>query len=105
MLLHIVFGIVEMVFWPRVGSRLLGTSDPRAVKLTTPMAINQGLYNLFVAAVLLVAVLLGSENIAIFGLLFVILAGIVGWWTVTFRIFLVQSVPAIIALAFVIARI
>ena len=98
MLLHLGFAIAEMFLWHRIGPRLLRTKKPEAVALTKPLAFNQGFYNLLVVAGLGWALFVGSEAIALAFLVFVILAGIVGWITVTFRIFLAQAVPAILAM-------
>ena len=97
-LLHLGFAIAEMFFWHRVGPRLLKTKKPEAIKLTKPLAFNQGFYNLLVVAGLAWALFVGSESIALAFLVFVILAGIVAWRTVSGRIFMVQSIPAILAM-------
>ena len=98
-LFHLIFAIAEMFFWKVIGPGLLGTTKPEAIKLTKPLMFNQGFYNLLIVAGLGWALIVGSESIAISFLLFVIVAGIVGAATVLTRIFYLQSVPAIIALA------
>jgi len=103
MLLHLGFAIAEMFFWNRIGPGLLRTRKPEAVALTKALAFNQGFYNLLVVAGLGWALIAGSESIALAFLVFVILAGIVGWITVTFRIFLVQAVPSILAMIAILA--
>jgi len=97
--LHIVFALAEMLFWGKFGPRVLGTKDPKAIALTKPMAFNQGFYNLLVVAGLGWSLFFGNETVGICFLIFVITAGIVGWATAKFTIFVVQSVPAIAALA------
>jgi putative membrane protein len=68
------------------------------------MAANQGLYNGFLAAGLIWALLITnaewSNNVACFFLSCVAVAGIYGAVTVQRSIFLIQALPAIIALAF-----
>ncbi|MDA4630850.1 DUF1304 domain-containing protein, partial [Escherichia coli] len=65
------------------------------------LALNQGLYNGFLVAGLIWGLWLGQAGFAIkvFFLGCVIVAGIVGALTVNRRIFFVQGVPAIVALA------
>jgi len=73
--------------------------DAAKAAITAPLARNQGLYNAFLAA-RLVWSLLGSEPlgrpIATFFLGCVALAGLVGALTVSPRIFLIQTIPALL---------
>ncbi|TMG22809.1 MAG: DUF1304 domain-containing protein [Chloroflexi bacterium] len=76
-----------------------------AAESSAVLAANQGLYNGFLAAGLiwgLVAYGVATGRpILTFSLLCVIVAGIYGAATVSRRIFFVQAVPAIVALALV----
>ena len=63
------------------------------------LAANQGLYNGFLAAGLLYAVATGSREFAVFFLACVVVAGTYGAWSVNKRIFVVQAMPALAALA------
>ena len=63
------------------------------------LAANQGLYNGFLAAGLVYGVATGSREFEVFFLVCVIVAGIYGAATVSRRIFFVQAVPALLALA------
>ena len=64
------------------------------------LAANQGLYNGFLAAGLLVGLAQGADGFPfkLFFLSCVIVAGLYGAWTVSRRIFFVQALPAILAL-------
>lgn len=79
---------------------------PEQAQTTKALALNQGLYNGFLAAGLLWAAQQGwignwglAAPLAIFFLSCVVVAGIVGALTVSRRIFFVQAVPALIAVA------
>jgi putative membrane protein len=67
------------------------------------LAANQGLYNGFLAAGLVFALLypdpVASRAIATFFLASVIAAGLYGAWSVSRRILFVQAAPALVALA------
>ena len=63
------------------------------------LAANQGLYNGFLAAGLLYAAITGSREFALFFLACVVVAGLYGAYSVNKRIFLVQALPALLALA------
>ncbi len=69
---------------------------------TKSLAANQGLYNGFLAAGLIWTFLIQdpfwSTNISIFFLSCVAIAGIYGAFTADKKIFLVQALPALIAL-------
>lgn len=74
-------------------------------KPTKALAANQGLYNGFLAAGLiwsyLISYIAWAENIRLFFLGCVIVAGIFGAITASGKIFFIQALPAIIALIFV----
>ena len=101
--LHIYFMILEMFFWTKSkGLKVFGLTKDFAEKSKT-LAANQGLYNGFIAAGLLWAIFNRNftQQIAIFFLAFVIIAGIYGAYsTKQIKLFYVQSVPAIIAFLF-----
>ena len=63
------------------------------------LAANQGLYNGFLAAGLLWGLFTAQWNVVVFFLLCVIVAALYGAWSVNKRIFYVQGLPAIAALA------
>jgi putative membrane protein len=103
-LIHLYIVVLEMFLWdtPR-GRRAFGTTEAFA-KESKVLAANQGLYNGFLAAGLIWGIWLGDagDPVKIFFLLCVAVAGAYGAATVGIRILLIQTVPALIALAAVI---
>ena len=100
-LIHLYILVLEMVLWdtPR-GRKAFGTTEAFA-KESKVLAANQGLYNGFLAAGLIWGTWLGEagDPVKIFFLLCVAVAGVYGAATVGMRILLIQTVPALIALA------
>lgn len=101
-ILHVGFMVFESFLWQTpFAKKRFAMSDQRAAD-TAVLAKNQGLYNLFLAGGLLFAQGYRSEpvytSIVTYFLGCVIVAGIVGALTVTKRIFVIQALPAIIAL-------
>lgn len=102
--LHIYFLILEMFLWDKpAGLRTFGHTA-KAASATKTLAMNQGLYNGFLAAGLLWGLLLGAagDSIKIFFLVCVVIAGIFGAITASQKILYVQALPAAIALVLVI---
>ena len=105
-LLHVWFLVLEMFLWDKpLGLRVFRLT-PDFAKATRALAANQGVYNAFLAAGLAWGLALGTagDPIKIFFLLCVIVAGVVGAATVNKRIFWVQGLPAVIALALVLMK-
>lgn len=100
-LLHVYFMYLEMVVWDKPLGLKTFRLTPEFASASKALALNQGLYNGFLVAGLVWGLWLGEAGFAIkvFFLGCVIVAGIVGGLTVNRRIFLVQGVPAILALA------
>ncbi|HVY51461.1 MAG TPA: DUF1304 domain-containing protein [Devosia sp.] len=100
-LIHVYIVLLEMVLWetPR-GRQVFGTSEAFA-RETRVLAANQGLYNGFLAVGLAWGIWQGQEGdpVKIFFLLCVAVAGAYGAVTVNIRILLVQTLPALLALA------
>ena len=100
-LIHLYIVVLEMFLWdtPR-GRKAFGTTEAFA-KESKVLAANQGLYNGFLAAGLIWGIWLGDagDPVKIFFLLCVAVAGAYGAATVGLRILLIQTVPALIALA------
>jgi len=104
-LLHLYFLVLEMFLWQTpFGMSTFGTS-PEIAAASAVLAANQGLYNGFLAAGLLWALLsygvVRGRSILTFFLVCVGVAGIYGGVTANLRILFVQAVPASIALALV----
>ena len=100
---HFGFLVIEMFFWttPFAQSRFGTTAE--FAEASKVLAANQGLYNGFLAAGLVWALISGRQDVAIFFLACVIVAGVYGAVTVKPRIFFVQAVPALLALIAVLA--
>ena len=100
-LLHVYFAVLEMALWKTRGPKVFGMSQDFANQ-SAALASNQGLYNLFIVAALLIGFFSPIIDINIyfmsFGLGCAIVAGIWGGITVGRMIFFVQAVPAIVAL-------
>lgn len=102
-LLHVYIMILEMVLWTRPrGRRAFGMTEAFA-RDTSVLAANQGLYNGFLAAGLVWALLAdpfgAGAGPAWFFLTAVLIAGLFGAATASRRILFVQALPAALALA------
>ena len=98
--LHLWFLVLEMLLWDKpLGRRTFGMTPEKAA-VTKPLAMNQGLYNGFLAAGLLWGVFAG-DDVKIFFLACVIVAGVFGALTASRTILWVQAVPGLVALALV----
>ncbi len=98
--LHLYFLVLEMFLWttPRV-RKGFGMTEEQA-EATKVLAKNQGLYNGFLAAGLVWAIVDEQRRVAV-GIFFlgcVIIAGIYGAATASKRILFAQAVPGLIAL-------
>ena len=99
--LHVYFLVLEMFLWTTpTGQRVFGRTAEEQ-ESSKVLAANQGLYNGFIAAGLAWSVFLGSDPISVFFLGCVIVAGVFGAITVSRKIFWVQGLPGLIALALV----
>ncbi len=99
--LHVYFLVLEMFLWRTpFGRRTFGTTV-EAAESSAKLAANQGLYNGFLAAGLLWALVAygvrSGRPILVFFLACIVVAGIYGGLTVNRRIALVQAAPAAIA--------
>ena len=103
--IHILIFIIEVFQWTRPIGLMIFNLEEKFANSTKVMAINQGWYNLFLAAGLIYALLSRNFGDSIFFLACVSIAGIVGGITSSKKIVLVQTVPAILAAIFLILRI
>jgi putative membrane protein len=104
-LLHVYFLVLEMFLWDQpYGRKTFGMSAEKAAA-TKSLAMNQGLYNGFLAAGLAWGLLLGPAgfSIKVFFLACVIVAGVFGAATASRKILFVQALPAVIALGLLLA--
>ena len=99
---HIAFLVLEMFFWTKpLGRRIFGLSQEVADG-SKALAMNQGLYNGFLAAGLFWGCLFGGgTSVIIFFLSCVVVAGVYGAATAKRSILFVQGLPAAIALTLV----
>ncbi|SHM60760.1 putative membrane protein [Chitinophaga jiangningensis] len=99
---HLYILWMEMFAWETAGKKTFKNFPPELFKPTKGLAANQGLYNGFLAAGLIWSFLISdarwAENVRIFFLACVIVAGMFGALTASKKIFFVQALPAILAL-------
>lgn len=99
--LHLWFLALEMFLWDKpLGLRTFRMSAEKAAA-TKPLAMNQGLYNGFLAAGLVWGLIAGDDT-KIFFLACVIVAGVFGALTASRTILWVQAFPGLVALALVV---
>jgi putative membrane protein len=97
---HVGFMVLEMFYWTApIGLKTFGMT-PEGAATSATLAANQGLYNGFLAAGLVWALISGKMDVRIFFLGCVIVAGIFGAATAKPTILIVQAVPAALALLF-----
>ena len=99
--LHLYFLVLEMFLWQTpFGRRTFGTTAEFAAASGT-LAANQGLYNGFLAAGLVWALIaygvVVGRPVLTFFLACVVVAGVYGAVTVNRRILFVQALPALVA--------
>lgn len=97
-LLHVYFLVLEMFLWTKPLGMKTFRNTPEKAEITKVLAANQGLYNGFLAAGLLWAVVEVKQDVALFFLGCVVVAALYGAYSVSKRIFYVQGVPAIAAI-------
>lgn len=97
---HLGFLVLEMFLWTKPAGRKAFGLTKEFAESTKALAANQGLYNGFLAAGLAWGCWLGITgiDIRVFFLGCVVVAGAFGAATVSWRILLIQGVPAAIAL-------
>lgn len=98
-LLHVYILVLEMVLWTRPLGLKTFRNTPEKAQATRVLAANQGLYNGFLAAGLFWGALQARSDVLGFFLGCVVVAGCYGAYSVNRRIFFVQALPALIALA------
>lgn len=102
-LIHLYIVWLEMFAWTTRGPKTFRSLRAELFEPTKVLAANQGLYNGFLVAGLVWALLIGDvawqRNVASFFLGCVAVAGLYGAATAGRRILFVQTVPALLALA------
>jgi len=101
--LHFYIAWFEIFSWTTRGPQIFNDFPKELFDQTIQMAANQGIYNAFLAIglgwSLFIKDLKWQLNIAACFLLFVVAAGIFGAVTITSKTLVIQTVPALIALA------
>jgi putative membrane protein len=93
--------VLEMALWETPRGRAAFGTTPEFAAETKTLAANQGLYNGFLVAALVLGLVGPADHrfaFALFGLSCVVVAGLYGAATVSRRILFVQAVPAGLAL-------
>jgi putative membrane protein len=103
--LHGYFLLLEMFLWEKPRGLKTFRQSPAEAAATAVMAKNQGLYNGFLAAGIVWALAAGTTETGLAARTFfgacVVVAGVYGAWSTGKRqILYIQSVPALLALAF-----
>ena len=103
--IHIYIVWLEMFAWTTKAPKVFKTIPKDLFPPTKALAANQGLYNGFLAAGLIWSLLISDpiwkQNVALFFLGCVFVAGVYGAATASKKILFVQAVPAAIGLALV----
>ena len=100
-LIHVYILVLEMFLWTTPRGQRAFSLTPEFAQQTRVLGLNQGLYNGFLAAGLAWGLIADDLGAKVFFLVCVAIAGIVGAITANRRILLVQTVPAVLALIFV----
>lgn len=107
-LMHFYFLWLEMFAWETRGKKVFRGFPKDLFKPTKKMAANQGLYNGFLAAGLIWTFFISNiewkDNVALFFLSCVGLAGIYGAISVDKKIFFVQAVPAFVGITLILVK-
>ncbi len=104
-ILHLYIAWFEIFAWTTRGPVVFSSFPVDLFEPTKAMAANQGIYNSFLAAGLIWSLFIKDtfwrRNVATCFLLFVAAAGIFGAVTVSPRIAVVQTLPAVVGLVLV----
>lgn len=106
--IHLYILWFEMFAWESRGPKVFKNFPKDLFPVTKTMAANQGLYNGFLAAGLIwtffICDLPWRDNVAVFFLSCVAIAGIYGFFTADKKIIMVQTVPAVLGILLVLLR-
>ena len=98
---HVGILVLEMFFWDHPVGQKIFEMTPEVSASSAVLAMNQGLYNGFLAAGLFWGLLKNSVDFKVFFLCCVVVAGIFGGLTAKTSIIFTQGLPALIALMLV----
>ena len=106
--LHAYFMWFEMFAWESRGPKIFRQFPKDLFAPTKALAANQGLYNGFLVAGLVWSFFINnaewSQNVALFFLACVSVAGIYGAMTAAKKIFFVQALPALVAILLILLK-
>jgi len=88
-----------MFFWDHPVGRKIFSMTPEVSASSAALAMNQGLYNGFLAAGLIWGIWKDRRDIKLFFLTCVVIAGVFGGITAKTSILFTQALPALIAMA------
>ena len=100
---HVGILILEMFFWNHPIGQKIFSMTPEVAESSAVLAMNQGLYNGFLAAGLFLGLFKNQVDFKVFFLCCVVVAGMFGGITAKTSILFTQGLPALIALALVLA--
>ncbi len=105
-LFHIQVFMLESFLWQTPKAMKAFGTNPKTAEITRPLAINQGVYNLFLSAGLFLSLILKDDSAfqaKLFFLSCVVVAAITAGVVVSKRIMVIQGLPAVLGIFAVIA--
>jgi putative membrane protein len=96
---HVGFLVLEMFLWDHPIGRKIFSMTPEVSASSAVLAMNQGLYNGFLAAGLVWGIWRDRRDVKLFFLGCVVVAGVFGAMTAKPTIFFTQALPALLAFA------
>jgi putative membrane protein len=99
--LHLYFLVLEMFLWDTPTGRAAFGLEPEFSAQTKVLAANQGLYNGFLVAGLVWGLVAWRQDVQLFFLACVVVAGAYGAVTVSRKILVVQALPALVGFVLV----
>jgi putative membrane protein len=100
-LLHLGFLVLEMFLWNTPTGHRIFAMTPEVAASSQVLAMNQGLYNGFLAAGLGWGLVANRRDVMLFFLACVVVAGVFGGITAKASILVTQALPAFVAIALV----
>jgi putative membrane protein len=101
-LLHISIMVLEIFFWTHPIGQKIFSMTAEVAKYSEILAMNHGLYNGFLGFGLLWGLISGNQNLKVFLLTCVTIAGIFGALTANANVLYIQALPGFITLLLVI---
>lgn len=95
---HVGILVLEMFYWDHEVGRKIFAMTPEVSASSAVLAMNQGLYNGFLAAGLFWGLISKKADVIIFFLICVVVAGVFGALTAKPTILFTQAAPAALAL-------